>query len=570
MRSISHLVVAALLATPSYSSYIPLSKRCDGHSTHITGPDGSTSTTSIDIVPSPSSSRPPFVWPRPMSSGAVPKPSTSGNGPSSPIPQSSNLPVPVPSNSASGAPGLTSSPSPGGSETSAASPSVTLPGIPQPSSNPSSTPHGGSAGSSVSSSGHAQGPFPSDGPSNNPASPSSLMPGVSETPSASLPLGTPSSIPKPSSNTGSFSQGGSVGPSANPTVSGQEPLPSTASPSDLPSGGTISDTPSTVYPTATVSISTVAGITTDSHTSTIGSDHHTTFIPIVGGSHCWVWEFYVFNPMLNSMLTKRNLFQFCPPDSGSNGFGLIGMGHPGTYPPGPPPPGFPSSLPVITVGPNGDPTYTDKPPEPTPTDQSSSSCSSTEIPSCTASTSYGVDTAGTTTTTFTSTICSTITACTGSATTSTTVTTSSDSPSCYRLPVETASATPTAFVKRGINATQEPENPLVRRAKGRESGMVAFGSCQLRLRNDEPVKFPQYPGPSKILNAFQAQLKGAYIVPVTENRCQAPELTLFPDWDKLSEQTHYDEEERKYSPIGVNNPPFVNTEHVCGYCNWTY
>lgn len=40
------------------------------------------------------------------------------------------------------------------------------------------------------------------------------------------------------------------------------------------------------------SVTTVKGVTSNSHTSTVGTDHHTTLIPIVGGSLCWVWDHF--------------------------------------------------------------------------------------------------------------------------------------------------------------------------------------------------------------------------------------------------------------------------------------
>ncbi|ERF71486.1 hypothetical protein EPUS_00475 [Endocarpon pusillum Z07020] len=90
-----------------------------------------------------------------------------------------------------------------------------------------------------------------------------------------------------------------------------------------------------------VSTGEVPSVTTDGHIETTGSDHKPARVSVLN-PHCF----------------------FCPPaiEFGVALFGLL----PGIYPPGPPPlPGFKSPFPALTIGNNGDPTYS----SPTPTDQ---------------------------------------------------------------------------------------------------------------------------------------------------------------------------------------------------------
>jgi hypothetical protein len=150
----------------------------------------------------------------------------------------------------------------------------------------------------------------------------------------------------------------------------------------------------------------IPSITTDRHIESTGSDHRATRVPVL-------------NPH----------FYFCPAGLkvGLSLFGLL----PGIYLPGPPPlPGFKIPFPRITIGNNGDPTYSS--PEPTHQDSTSSGAeastsgasSSTETTlssSCTITTtasicsqflSYDVDQAGSTTATHPSTFCSSTIGCT--------------------------------------------------------------------------------------------------------------------------------------------------------------
>lgn len=254
------------------------------------------------------------------------------------------------------------------------------------------------------------------------------------------------------------------------------------------------------------------------------------------------------------------------------------MPSPGVYPPGPPPPGWPSPFPPITIGPNGNPTYSSS--EPTSTDTtSSSSCTSTETASsCIVSTSYGIDTAGSTTTTFTTTSCSTITGCSVSGTTSTTVTSSSATPGCWKFPVVTAAPTPApsaAFAKRqeGSDMEHDAMNPdeglLAKRAKNSNRDYVRkFGTvCNL----NQPIKVPDHWGPAHLPQEMANRgtpIAGAYIVPLdTANVCAPPQLTLLSDLSQLSSTKYYDGQQF-YIAMGTpanGKVPYVNTEHVCEY-----
>ncbi|KGO38509.1 hypothetical protein PEXP_055870 [Penicillium expansum] len=297
------------------------------------------------------------------------------------------------------------------------------------------------------------------------------------------------------------------------------------------------------------SVTTVKGVTSNSHTSTVGTDHHTTLIPIVGGFLCW----------------------FCPPDIDA-GFGLSGMGSPGVYPPGPPPPGFPSSIPAITVDSIGKPTYSSANLDPKPTDESSSSsstsyssatssssCTITETASsCTVITSYGVDITDRTTATFTTTSCTPISGCTITGATETSVTTSTTTASCYKFPDDTTFET-----KRDVDEDKTVFFGSSLWPRGRDDGYYEFGTCNLGIVND-PLHYPSHPGPSKIVDFMKKQntpLKGLYIVP--EQDCGvAPKVALLSDFDTLTSQTCYDQDKKKYAAMGASKSPFVQTEHV--------
>ncbi|KAJ5091184.1 hypothetical protein NUU61_006054 [Penicillium alfredii] len=144
------------------------------------------------------------------------------------------------------------------------------------------------------------------------------------------------------------------------------------------------------------------------------------------------------------------------------------------------------------------------------------SCTITETSSCTPSTSYGVNNAGMTTATFTTPACSMITACSGS-----------DMPA------------PGAVKPRG---------------RQHQTEIAICSPYKLRIASARSITAE---GP-----ALWDQLKGAYIVPLKEDQCAVPELTVFPDWDKLTKKTHFDEKKSKYGAMGTNNPPYVTTEHV--------
>ncbi|KAJ5358173.1 hypothetical protein N7541_005331 [Penicillium brevicompactum] len=303
------------------------------------------------------------------------------------------------------------------------------------------------------------------------------------------------------------------------------------------------------YSSRTVtSVTRVTGITSNSHMSTVGTDHHTTFIPIVGGPLCW----------------------FCPPNTDA-GFGLFGMGSPGVYPPGPPPPGFPSSLPAITVNSEGQPTYSKSTSDPTPTNEPSSSsissssstsslsCMITETASsCTVITSYRVDTTGQTTATSTSTSCTPISGCNVMGSTETSLTISTATASCYRFPDDT-----TSEMRRDVYEDETGPLSPVLRPRGRDDGFNEFGSCDLGIARSE-LQYPRAPGTAKMVNFMKEQnmpLKGLYIVP--EQQCGVgPKVTLISDFDSLTSQAYYDEDKKKYAPLGKDKSPFVQTEHV--------
>lgn len=255
------------------------------------------------------------------------------------------------------------------------------------------------------------------------------------------------------------------------------------------------------------------------------------------------------------------------------------MTAPGVYPPGPPPPGWPSPLPPITIGPDGNPTYSSTKPTNSKTTSSSSSCTTETTSSCTVSTSYGVDTAGSTTTTFSTTSCSTFSGCSVTGTTSTTVTTSS-APGCWKFPPAYAEATPApSFARREVGSALEDdaiggpadEALLEKRAgkKGNRFVLNSLGSCTL----NKPIKVPgnDYPGPGKIESFMQKAgipFPGAYIVPQedTSKVCAPPQLTLLSDVSQLSSTKYYDG--TNYVPMGTaiaGKVPYVNTEHVCEY-----
>lgn len=252
------------------------------------------------------------------------------------------------------------------------------------------------------------------------------------------------------------------------------------------------------------------------------------------------------------------------------------MTAPGVYPGGPPPPGWPSPLPPITIGPDGNPTYSSTQPDTSTKTSSSSSCTTETTSSCTISTSYGVDTAGSTTTTFSTTSCSTYSGCSVTGTTSTTATTSSATPGCWKYPAANATPAP-SFARREVesykedDASNQPadEASLEKRGgkKGNRYELNSLGSCTL----NQPITVPgkEYPGPGAIVSFMQSKgisFPGAYIVPLEQGVCAPPELKLLPDVNQLSSTTYYDG--NNYVAMGTaikGKVPYVNTEHVCEY-----
>ena len=183
-----------------------------------------------------------------------------------------------------------------------------------------------------------------------------------------------------------------------------------------------------------ISTGEVSSITTNGHIETTGSDRQPTRVPVLH-PHCF----------------------FCPPaiKFGVALFGLL----PGVYLPGPPPlPGWKVPFPRITIGKNGDPTYssptpTSSDPIPTKADVSllpeikPSTRSSTEASSssgctisgtasmCSQILSYGIDQAGRTTTTSSSRSCSATVGCGAQDTfTTRTVTSQASCPSMGYIP----------------------------------------------------------------------------------------------------------------------------------------
>lgn len=116
-------------------------------------------------------------------------------------------------------------------------------------------------------------------------------------------------------------------------------------------------TPFLIFPTDPVE-----ALTTGETTYSTGG--HRGGIPILA-PHCW----------------------FCPPGPPNLlGWLLTGFRLPGIYPPGPPPVGFLDPFPPITIGPDGDPTFSSKPPESekesTTNSESTSKCSTQTATSC--------------------------------------------------------------------------------------------------------------------------------------------------------------------------------------------
>lgn len=249
------------------------------------------------------------------------------------------------------------------------------------------------------------------------------------------------------------------------------------------------------------------------------------------------------------------------------------MTAPGVYPAGPPPPGWPSPLPPITIGPDGNPTYSSTTSTST---SSSSSCTTETTSSCTISTSYGVDAAGSTTTTFSTTSCSTITGCSITGTTSTTVTTSSATPGCWKYPAANATPAP-SFARREVGSEVEddiemqPADQALLEKRGPKKGnrhvLNTLGTCTL----NSPITVPgkDYPGPGSIVSFMQNKgisFPGAWIVPLEQGVCAPPELTLLADVNQLSATQYYDG--NNYVAMGTaitGKVPYVNTEHVCEY-----
>jgi hypothetical protein len=185
------------------------------------------------------------------------------------------------------------------------------------------------------------------------------------------------------------------------------------------------------YPS--ISTGEVSSITTDGHIETTGSDRQPSRVPVLN-PHCF----------------------FCPPaiKFGVALFGLL----PGVYPPGPPPlPGWKITFPRITIGKNGDPTYssptpTSSDPKPTKADvslseikpstkpnteaSSSSGCTISVTASiCSQILSYGIDKGGRTTTTLSSRSCSATVGCGAQETfTTRTVTSQASCPSIGYIP----------------------------------------------------------------------------------------------------------------------------------------
>ncbi|RFU26068.1 hypothetical protein B7463_g10270, partial [Scytalidium lignicola] len=174
---------------------------------------------------------------------------------------------------------------------------------------------------------------------------------------------------------------------------------------------------------------------------------------------------------------------FCPP--GSSGFDLFGFTLPGIYPPPPPgirPPGFSSDFPSITIGYDGNPTYSSEPESDrqtsTSTSASSSSCSTVTATDCTDFVSYGVNTAGSTTTTATSSVCSTVTACSASDFTTTTFTTASCTVSSACSTVTSCPSMLGRKVKKQACATSTACSPAATACPGSTAQYIIYPASQ--------------------------------------------------------------------------------------------
>lgn len=139
-----------------------------------------------------------------------------------------------------------------------------------------------------------------------------------------------------------------------------ESLATPPSPISTLTGGPASLPLFSIFPTLSSVIAITSGETTY---STGGHSGSTPVLP----PHCW----------------------FCPPKPppGLLGWLLTGFTLPGVYPAGGPPAGFPNPFPPITIGPQGDPTYSSSdPPSSDPTETATSTQASSSSSSCTTQT----------------------------------------------------------------------------------------------------------------------------------------------------------------------------------------